>query len=407
MCILLIQIPSDTKPLIVANNRDEFLRRPTSRGSLVSGVYSPIDKQSGGSWIAYDTISSRYAVILNFHLWRYERSVDISAPDHTINSSATSNSNIASSSSSQYKSRGLLVNDFINSQLSVEVYKDLFLQANNDFKGFHFLFGDAHTCYILTKAYENEPVTVNKLTLGEIYGVSNGHVYDKNWRKVEIGLKHMRTIVSQYTNDNNTSSDDNHTAISASEWEQLAYTLLNDLLRDSTLLPDATMTRLNLPSTLEAQQLAAIFVIPTALSPSVFPLPPPSAVPLSLPLLHLHSNNISTATITGHDPSVFNSISDTVVEAEEEDTSQVVSTLKRASAYLDTIVNTYTPNKYLDTFNATFATRTSTVIIAYISCSYNPPQINDSSDGRNPFFILENDFDPVSGEWSIQCIHNV
>ena len=405
MCILLIQIPSDTKPLIIANNRDEFLRRPTSRGSLVSGFYSPIDKQSGGSWIAYDTVRSRYAVILNFHLWRYKRSVDISGQENTTSSITANNSNIASSSS-QYKSRGLLVNDFITSKLSVEDYKNLFLQTNGDFKGFHFLFGDAHTCYLLTKSYENESVIVNKLTSGEIYGVSNGHVCDKNWRKVEIALKNMRTIVSQYTNDsdndNNTST---HTSINTSKWEQLANTLLNDLLRDSTLLPDATMTRLNLPSTLDAQQLAAIFVLPTVLSPSVFPLPPPLSPP-AVPLLP-HSSHIS-ANNTSDNNTTTTRVSHREDEEEKDDESQVITTLKRASTYLNTIVNAHTPNSYSSLFNATFATRTSTIIIAYTSSSNNPPQINDIvSDGRNPFLILENDLDPVSGEWSIQCIHNI
>ena len=237
MCILAILINDKLKgiPLIICNNRDEFFSRATKGAHihLDSTIFSPIDEESKGSWLAIEGNYGRFAVVLNFHLWRYSIT-DCDAPN--------------------YISRGLLTIDFMNADcnVSAENYAAKVSAESQKYHGFNLIIGDNKGCFYLNNFNQKTPL---KLNSGELYTVSNGILDD--WEK----STRLKVKISEFFNNchffslNNTSNK-----CCYEDFQSLAKALL-ELMTDNTPLSDATHG----DSFEIYKRLSAIFVEPTTI----------------------------------------------------------------------------------------------------------------------------------------------
>jgi len=164
MCILAILVGNSNSNTILCSNRDEIIARPTERGHIrpENLIFSAIDLDAGGTWLALEGKFGRFAVVLNYHTWRYS------------NSSPTS-ANV------EYLSRGKLVSNFLESkkEVTAESYAHSVTQTQSSYRGFSLVVGDPHGCYYVSTA---APETCQPLTPGELYVVSNGSM--DPWEKV-------------------------------------------------------------------------------------------------------------------------------------------------------------------------------------------------------------------------------
>ena len=173
MCLLIFahQI-SDHYPLLVAANRDEFHRRPTTASrfwpnqpSLLAGR----DDQLGGTWMGVSR-DGKFAAVTNFR-----------DPDGVRDAP---------------KSRGELPLQYLLGSCDPEPYlQDVSLRAQQ-YAGFNLLVGDSHTLWYFSNAPlgdDERPRPPAKLQPG-IYGLSNAHL-DTPWPKVVTGKKGLTTLL--------------------------------------------------------------------------------------------------------------------------------------------------------------------------------------------------------------------
>lgn len=249
MCILFIQIPSNGLPLIIANNRDEFFKRSTSRGALTSGgLYSPTDLEGGGTWISYDHSRFRYAIILNFHSWRY-----LNHDPFQSESNGTT---------SGVKSRGLYVQEYIDSTLSPDEFAGKVFDTNDNTRGYNLIIGDQDNARLVCKYEESLPPKIATLISGQIYGISNGFMDDDNWQKVVYG----KQIFAKILREHRCKDASIHTG-SQPEPSSLSRRLLFELLCDSMPYDDPTLGDQSTPG---ARTLSAIFVNPTVINHQIY-----------------------------------------------------------------------------------------------------------------------------------------
>jgi len=120
MCLLLVAHNCcDGYKLIIAANRDEYHERPTSAASVWADnnqIIGGRDKRSSGTWLALDK-TGRFATITNVPL----------AHKKTINP----------------RSRGLIVNDFLQGEKSASRYTASLSNAANSYEGFNALIHDS------------------------------------------------------------------------------------------------------------------------------------------------------------------------------------------------------------------------------------------------------------------------
>lgn len=152
MCIVALawQVLPDT-PLLLLNNRDEFFHRPTA--PLAAWADQPIiagrDLQADGTWLGI-TPSGRWAVLTNYR---------------------------QKSPPTEQQSRGLLVNAFLNSELSpMEFARQIDLQA---YAGFNLIVGTIQQAVVVS----NRGTAPTPLGAG-LYVLSNA-LLDTPWPKVE------------------------------------------------------------------------------------------------------------------------------------------------------------------------------------------------------------------------------
>jgi uncharacterized protein with NRDE domain len=153
----------DDYPLLVAGNRDEFHARPTQKadwwpddGDVLGGR----DLQAGGTWLAVHR-SGKFAAVTNYR--------------------------DADSSKRGKRSRGHLVSEYLQGDLSPTEY----LQTLNgdDFTGFNLLVSDGQTL-----AYQsNRSDTSGELPPG-VYGLSNATL-DTPWEKVERSKNKLQELI--------------------------------------------------------------------------------------------------------------------------------------------------------------------------------------------------------------------
>jgi len=166
MCIILIawHVCPDA-PLVLAANRDEYHERPTLSAGFwndAPGIYGGRDLQQGGSWLALDR-GGRVAAVTNLR------------EPGTARAGA--------------RSRGLLVSDYLRSELAPAEY--LRQVTPRSYDGFNLLAGDRDGLWFMDSRAA-EPVALG----AGVYGISNGEL-DCPWPKVTRGKSELQRILSQ------------------------------------------------------------------------------------------------------------------------------------------------------------------------------------------------------------------
>jgi uncharacterized protein with NRDE domain len=206
MCLLVFSFGAKNLPFLLCSNRDETFRRETLRGAYDDDreAYCPIDREAGGTWIAISgKANGRFAIILNFHLFRYDTLLDWKEP-------------------SSPKSRGLLPHFYLSA--SDDVTPTIFARSllqQNQYQGYNLILGDQNSCCYVS----NGDSTLLQLQPKTLYGISNGRLTDE-WAKVFISKQRISTLLDS--------------SITSLDEARLLSEQLVDCMKDSTPLPDAT-----------------------------------------------------------------------------------------------------------------------------------------------------------------------
>lgn len=210
MCILFIAVEQHPKfPLIIAANRDEFYKRPTTashfwqdKDKLVAGK----DLEAGGTWMGM-TRTGNISALTN-----------IRAPDMLKEDA---------------KSRGSLVYDFLMDEEKKQQYVSYLHASRNEFNGYNLLFGKWNDLAV----YNNHEDSLQYLHPG-FYGLSNANL-NSPWPKINKGVQALKDYCK------------NHDAI---DDEQLFQLLRNEEKAQDHLLPVT-----GVPEQWE-KQLSSIFI---------------------------------------------------------------------------------------------------------------------------------------------------
>ena len=166
MCLIVLAFDAESDyPLIVAANRDEFHTRPSQDADWWSdspNIMGGRDLLAGGTWLAVNR-SGRFAAVTNYR--------------------------DAEPKSGKLRSRGHLVTEFLQSDLTPVDY----LQAinGNDYAGFNLLVADGMSLAYLS----NKDGEAQQLPAG-IYGLSNATL-DTPWEKVERSKTRLRRLLEE------------------------------------------------------------------------------------------------------------------------------------------------------------------------------------------------------------------
>ena len=156
MCLVLLSFKvQEDFPLIIASNRDEFYERPTSIAKYWddhSHILAGRDKKYGGTWLGMNK-KKRIGILTNFR-----------APKTT---------------KGKFRSRGLLINKFLSSDISIDGMCNYLISNKDSYKGYNLFFGYVDNLYY----YSNKTNFIRKLNIGT-YGLSN-HLLDTPWPKVK------------------------------------------------------------------------------------------------------------------------------------------------------------------------------------------------------------------------------
>ncbi len=167
MClILLAQKVHPDYPLIILFNRDEQYTRPTQPLSYwpEHAIYGGRDLVGEGTWLAIQA-SGRFALVTNVH---------------------SNQPNVAS-----FTSRGLLVSDYLSTDISPLIYLQQIRRHRAEFNPFNLICGDLQSIYY----YCNETDETMEINKG-LYGLSNAFL-ETPWPKVERAKKLFRPILAQ------------------------------------------------------------------------------------------------------------------------------------------------------------------------------------------------------------------
>ncbi len=168
MCLLLISYRNHPKyKLIIAANRDEFFRRPTTPAhfwpehqNLLAGK----DIEAGGTWLGLTT-SGNFSAITNY---RDIRNLKSNAP-----------------------TRGKLITDFLLNNYSISDFAKELKEKADLYNGYNLIFGNLNSL----NYFSNHTKTFRELNPG-IYGLSN-HLLDTPWYKVEKSKKLFSEILAK------------------------------------------------------------------------------------------------------------------------------------------------------------------------------------------------------------------
>ena len=171
MCLIAIAVDAHPEyKLIVAANRDEFYKRPTTPAQYWTDnpeILGGRDEQAGGTWMAISK-TGRFSAVTNYR--------DLK----NIKEEATS--------------RGGLPINFINQNISPENYLNQVHQKSDDYNGFNLLCWADDEMY----HYSNYEGTVNRVKPG-IYGLSNA-LLDTPWPKVQKLKSTFTSTISKEVN---------------------------------------------------------------------------------------------------------------------------------------------------------------------------------------------------------------
>lgn len=225
--------------LVLAANRDEDYARPSSRAAWWDAhprVLGGTDLQPGrapyGTWLAA-TKTGRVGVLTNYR-----------QPPGLIRADAAG--------------RGQLVTDFVTGAKTARACADAVAAAGGDFNGFNLLLIDVGTGEaVCVTNMEGKPVVT--IAPG-IHGLSN-QTLDDPWPKVTAGKAKLASLLAPPTAAA-ASSAANHPASGSGLGvapEQLAETLIVELMSDPTRHPDEALPRTGCGVELE-RNLSSTFV---------------------------------------------------------------------------------------------------------------------------------------------------
>ena len=153
--------------LIVAANRDEFYERPTApahfwedKPHLLAGR----DLSQRGTWLGISK-NGRFAALTNYR--------------------------DASEQKNNVRSRGEIVTDFLDSEVTAAEFLESLQQKRSEYAGFNVIVGTADELFY----YSNIQNEVKKISPGT-HGLSN-HFLDTPWPKVVKGKTGVRKLVEQ------------------------------------------------------------------------------------------------------------------------------------------------------------------------------------------------------------------
>lgn len=166
MCLIALawQVHPDY-PLIVAANRDEFHARATAPARFwaeAPALLAGRDLAAGGTWMGV-TRGGRFAALTNFR--------EPSVPQGP-------------------RSRGLLVSEYLQTDIDPQSYAALVRANGGDYSGFNLLLADGDTLV----AMSNRGMAPRVLEPG-VYGLSN-HLLDSPWPKVVRAREALRALVA-------------------------------------------------------------------------------------------------------------------------------------------------------------------------------------------------------------------
>lgn len=169
MCLIALawQVHPDY-PLLVAANRDEFHARATAPARFwpeSPWLLAGRDLAAGGTWMGV-TRGGRFAALTNFR--------EPTVPPGRL-------------------SRGLLVSEYLQSDVDPEAYAALVRANGGDYSGFNLLLADGDTLV----AMSNRGMAPRVLEPG-VYGLSN-HLLDSPWPKVVRAREALRAQVARPT----------------------------------------------------------------------------------------------------------------------------------------------------------------------------------------------------------------
>lgn len=167
MCLIIIATQSHPDyPLIIAANRDEYFHRPTAPLSFWDDqpeILAGRDLQGKGTWLGV-TKNGRIAAITNY---RDLAEINPNAP-----------------------SRGLLVSDFLTSDMGAEDYLNAIENSGKNYNGFNLVVGDINQLWW----YSNKKNTILQIEAG-IHAISN-HLLDTPWPKIKKTTSRLHDILN-------------------------------------------------------------------------------------------------------------------------------------------------------------------------------------------------------------------
>ena len=163
MCTLALAYKYHPKyPLIFIGNRDEFYARPTLDAHKHDGIISGVDLEKGGTWTGI-TDSGKFGFITNYR----DFSKHVSDP----------------------KSRGLLINEYFNSNCSPLDFLKTLTEKKLNYDPFNLIVGTLDELGF----YSNIGDEIKLLAPG-LYGLSNASL-DTPWPKVERIKKDLSDFI--------------------------------------------------------------------------------------------------------------------------------------------------------------------------------------------------------------------
>lgn len=275
MCIVAIAWQLfDELPLVLLSNRDEFLQRPTEPLHQWSDqpIYAGRDSQSGGTW-------------LGVHQWPYHKQNkkqhqelqseigESQPPTYYQNGrwAAVLNFRDGVQASSDERSRGSLVTDFLGCDISPMIFaRQINLQ---DYAGFNLIIGDAKQAVIVN----NRGHAPTALHAG-LHVFSNGQP-EEGWFKTERLRGRLRQEVLPLIAEDS----------SFEYWQEAAF----DVLSDNTPAPADKLPNTGVALEIE-QALSSVYIKPIALTSPNTTMPTYGTRTQSILALSHHVQSISS-----------------------------------------------------------------------------------------------------------------
>lgn len=168
MCLIIFSFKQNPDiPLIIAANRDEFYQRKTSTLGIWEDkpqILAGRDLESGGTWMGVNSVNKKFAAVTNY---RDPASIKTDA-----------------------KSRGFIVSDFLEKEISNENFIESLRKEKDKFNGFNLIFGSLDSIF----HYSNISDKVTEIKPG-IHGVSN-ELLNSPWPKLVKAKSELSDLVS-------------------------------------------------------------------------------------------------------------------------------------------------------------------------------------------------------------------